>query len=336
MKSLMFIAICALCAIIFAGCNLQGDDSGRYELAGYDLQNDALQNDDLQNDEPDRCENGISTDFVSNHPWNEGYKIEAMPVFRNPIHRWPAGMARHEGLSANRLSDYEMTTKAENIVAALGMEVETIGASVRIVATSANLEVTVESCGVVWVDFDAGFFLPDGIVFLWGRPEEEAIEYLTKIFAPALGLSFNIYADIGECIVERILDYHFNRLRFVPGLDDRPAFVERPPLPGDVLSDKIGYFPIVTLDEAVLRMLDGQGSFGVEHGQTRPIPDDVVDVRLVYFGHGLGRSVLEEFAPWYRFIVKTPCADHFQAFFVPAVQTPYLNANPAWAYFPHQ
>ncbi|MCL2217342.1 MAG: hypothetical protein FWB91_10035 [Defluviitaleaceae bacterium] len=274
----------------------------------------------------------------------DAQNIEMMPVFRNPLHMLPAEFAQHEGLSANALSDEEMAEIAENIIVAMGFEATSVGIADMhdiiwargVTATAEGVKVTVELHGFVQVVFENGFPLPDGMILSWEYHHQEAIAYLTERFAPILGVEHIAVGDNSGDIVAQILDYHFNGLRFIPNSDGQLGRINRFAPSSIVLREQIGYFPIISPDEAIERMLDGQGSFGVDMGQTRPTADEVIDIRLVYFGHSLGRNFLEAFAPWYELTVQTADTPHLQSYFVPAIQSDYLEANPAWSVYPHQ
>jgi|GEM_PF-2023251 len=287
----------------------------------------------------------ILPEWVSHHPWRPHYEIGYMPVFRNPFYMLPPGFAQdgHRLHFGNALTEEEMTAQAKELLTALGMEVTGAQPSQNhiwargITATADEAEATVEPQGFVQIHFPRGIALPEGLSLAWGdATREAAIEYAAARFASLLGFP----AATGAGIVERILDYHFNSIRFLPGFapdaDGKLREINFSPPAHVVLADKIGYFPIITPSQGVARMLAGYGSFGVDMGQIRPTADDIIDTRLVYFGHILGRNLLFAFAPWYEFIVHTADTHHLQSFFVPAIHPDYLEANPAWAVYPHQ
>ena len=243
-----------------------------------------------------------------------------MPVFRNPFHEprvAPGG---------SYFSDEEMAEIATGIINRMGLEVLNISEADRfntiwtrgITATAEGVTVTVEMQGHAIVYFENGYPLPEGMA--WER------------FAPILGI---IPTDSND-FTEQLLDLHFNDVRFIPNAYGELREIHRFPPRQYVLRDKIGYFPIIMPAEAIERMLDGQGSFMVDMGQTRPTENEVIDIRLVYFGHNLGRNWLEAFAPWYEITVQTADSHHMQWWFVPAIRSDYLEANPAWAVYPHQ
>jgi len=362
MKTWLFL-LCVVALFSFSGCSsfqnivgsadvyrytseeiINGDcyeERTLYDFGGNDVDLDEIQDFSYQ------------SELVSHHPWRKDYNLELMPVFRNHFHMRPAHIyPQHPGLYENRLSEEEMTVLAVSTLEALGYEAEIVTRyynaiwSKGFMAVSDDVRVGVEANGTMQVTFREGLMLPDGMTLpLWSNPYDPtnaAIKYLTERFAYTLGLAQTSFENSADDIVLRILDYHFNTISFFPVFTSEGTRFDmlgsiRRPLPIDItLSDKIGYFPIITPDEAIQRMLDGQGSFGVDMGQTRPTEDDIIDTHLVYFGHMLGRNQVEFFAPWYRFMVKTAGANHTQAYFVPAIVTEYLEDNPAWAFYPHQ
>jgi len=274
---------------------------------------------------------------VATHPWNEDYNIELMPVFRNHY----SMRAMHERSDAMDVM-LERMERAEGIALAMGYAEGDLRRTIRfeqVTVATDTVEIIVEANGSIEMFFRDGFTLPDGITLLRQDSYEfsgDAIDYLTDHFADILQLSPGIYNNPHYDIAERILDYHFNRVDFVANLDGKLGWIRRSAPQEVILADKVGYFPIITTDEAIVRMLNDEGSFGVDMGQDRPTADDIVDVHLVYFGHRNGQHILEYFAPWYRFSVQTTDADYYQWYFVPATRDDYLRANPAWGIYPHQ
>jgi len=339
----------------FSGCGLQNvnaldDIIETYEYTSDDIVND----DDYDESNMDEIEDfPPPREWISHHPWRDDYNIEFMPVFRNHFHMIPAHVyPQHPGLYENRLSVEEMTELAVSTLESLGYEAEIVTRDYNAIwsegfmAISDEVRVGVETNGSMQVAFRDGLPLPNDMVLPpWSYPHDPtnaAIKYLIDRFAHALGLEQTDFGNSTDDIILRILDYHFNTISFFPVFTSEGTRLDkleriRRPLPMDiVLSDKIGYFPIITPDEAIQRMLDGQGSFGVDMGQARPTEDDIIDIHLVYFGHMLGRNLVEFFTPWYRFTILTEDTNHFRHYFVPAIQTSYLEANPAWAVYPHQ
>jgi len=356
--------ICLLFIVIVfgvTGCNSQSQEMLGDYMEAYDQTNDDIvANDDYNDESYDHNSNYIaeiedfprSIEWVSHHPWREDYNLEFMPVFRNHFHMIPEDIAQHPGLTANSLSDEDMIREAARIFEAMGHHILITGPdpnsiwSNGVMVMSEDVRVGVEAIGFAQVYFRDGLPLPEGLTLPpWSyphAPNNPAIKYLTEKFSHALGVAQRDFENTKDDIIPRILDYHFNTISFLPMFTSDGAMLDileeiRRPLPIDiVLSDKIGYFPIITPDEAIQRMLDGQGSFGVDMGQTRPTEDDIIDTHLVYFGHMLGRNQVEFFTPWYRFTVLTADTNHLQYYFVPAIVTEYLEANPAWAFYPHQ
>ena len=356
MRRILYLLICVTvgiaCVIVFASCASQNNESD-YDTHDTPHYYENEISDNATHDANDDFEI-IEYDFVAgwwgNNPWRADYNLEYMPVFRNHFHSWPAEIAQHEGLSANMLSAEEMTQIAKDIIIALGYEVERVSDLLpalhivgghekyrSIIAVSGNIEVAVGRNGLVRVRFLDGLALPDGMIFSWNQPQDEAIEYLTEKFAPALGMEIRTFENTSDDIIERILDYHFNTIRFLPNLNGKLGEIERPLLIDIVLSDKVGYFPIITPEEAIELMLLDQGvwPFRIEN-ESVPTREYIIDIQLVYFTSPLGRAQVQKFAPWYSILFISPAWSNYTHYYVPAIRADYLEANSAWAYFPHQ
>lgn len=292
-------------------------------------------------------------EWVDNHPWDADVPVGLMPVFRNPFHALSPDFAIYEGLSANALSVEVLTAIAEELMETLEVEIDRIDIvnnthmpnpyavwPARVEARGENVIVTAVGDGSVHIAFPDGFPLPEGISLSWYEERygdrQKAIQYLSERFAPMLGIPLIDPEQDTRSIVDRVLDYHFNNIHFISNAQGDLRSMERYALRDMVLIDKVGYFPIITPEEAIARMLDGQGSFGVDMGQPLPAAEDVLDIRVVYFGHSLGRQFLEVFIPWYQLTVRSLYVDYLQAYFVPALATPYVEANPTWVVYPHQ
>jgi len=299
----------AIAASVFAGCGFFGEDA--------------------------------VDDSAATHPWlrpgREDYNIEMMPVFRNHYNM----RVLHERSDAMNVL-LERMERAEGIALAMGYAEGDLRRTIRfeqVTVATDTLEIIAGMNGSIEISFREGFALPEGLTLLMQDSYEisrEAIKYLSEHFADILGIEPSIYDNPQYDITARILDYHFNSIEFVPNLGGELGRIIKYVPQEVILTDKVGYFPIITIDEAIIRMLNDEGSFGVEMGQPRPTEDDVVDVNLVYFGHRNARDILEYFAPWYRFGVQTTDADYLQAYLVPAIRDDYLKANPVWAIYPHQ
>jgi len=356
MKKVLLLCVCVTisvaCVIVFASCTSQNNESDneRYDEPYY-----------YKNEVSDDANSGseiVEDDFVArwwgNNPWRAEYNIKYMPVFNNHLRPNLVKIAQGSYVHsfAHILSVDETTVMAKDISNAMGLEVEQVGVRLPtapiceiqkyvmpITAISGDIEVEVGRDGSVGVVFrEEGLALPEGIIFSLNHRSDEAIEYLTERFASILGVEIKTFENNSEDIIERILDYNFNNLWFSPhsrtgGLGG----ILRPPLIQNILSDKIGYFPIITPEEAIELMLLDQGvwPFRIEN-ESVPTRDYIIDIQLVYFGHNLALPLVEAFIPWYSILFISPVWGDYTHYFVPAIRTDYLEANPGWSFFPHQ
>lgn len=280
---------------------------------------------------------GVGRGWEPAIPWEENNGVTTMPVFHNNFRMWPQDFEPR--------SETELLLVAEDILsrgifAAMGLTVHDVTTARNstwgnnITAHAEGVQITVEQSGFIQVLFTEEHVIPAWMDLSWDSPTRNAsVEYLTNVFASAMGLP-PLAEDAG--IVERIVHNSFFGLRFIPDADGRLQSIDTFENICTT-SDLIGYFPIISIEEAIERMLAGEGtSFGVDMGQTRPTAECIIAVEVWYFGHSLGRHVVEAFVPWYSFTVLTPDSHHIQSYFVPALRTEYLEANPSWAYYPHQ
>jgi len=185
------------------------------------------------------------------------------------------------------------------------------------------------------VDFDSpAIEITSGYIF----PPEEFM----RIF---FWYSFSAYESNGD-YVEQVLGYNFNRVHFVSGMEwewDDPTSesgIQRRVTPASVrltrpdfmLSQKIGDYPIITLEEARQLLLEGQyiSTVFTDLVMTEEL---IAHVDLVYLTHWQ-----EIFMPFYRFYVELPpwndvferyAEDYGMAtygwFFVPAVRSEFFT-----------
>ena len=150
------------------------------------------------------------------------------------------------------------------------------------------------------------------------------------------GGDYNIYRqqryqiafyDASGSYLDQLLNYNFNQTVFYCG-DDGMLLAARIYQPD--LSQKVGDYPIMTVDEAAQQLKDGNCISSV--------PSDVVPsdepskVELVY------RTGEREgyFLPYYRFYVELPSMEGgdglktYGAFYVPAIEPEYLEDVPVW------
>lgn len=275
-------------------------------------------------------------------------EVKLMPVFHNNFHIMCLAMPDFEkpGVSLHGLSIEERTEQAKSIIEAMGLEVSGINQdsflmslwTSGVLVSAEGMAVNIEETGFITMYFDGGFALPDGLTLSWEQQNEEAEIYLNELFAPILGVTPFAHEDEE---IARLLNYHFNNIHFIPNFDGSIRILERHMPANYVLSNKIGYFPIITPEEAVRQTILGYGIISglAPYEMPPPIEDYLLDIRLIYFGDNLGRNYLEVFAPWYQLTFRDHYfgfEDHHLTYFIPAIHSDYLEVNLAWGRFPHQ
>ena len=195
-----------------------------------------------------------------------------------------------------------------------------------------------------------GFPLPDGYSFTFGNISNEhameIMQYLfseygafTEITTPGYDLAADytyngiltrlntfVFENAGS-LTERILNYHFNRLYFIAtdlgGLGGiRYSKTD--------LSQKIGDYPIITAEEARKLLLENHYITTVP--EALPGEEYIAHVELMYRTSGRDSG----FMPYYKFLVEMPTMERenglktFGAFYVPAVQSEFLENMPLW------
>ena len=150
------------------------------------------------------------------------------------------------------------------------------------------------------------------------------------------GGDYNIYRqqryqiafyDASGSHLDQLLNYNFNQTVFYCG-DDGMLSMARVFQPD--LSQKVGDYPILSVDEAAEQLAEGNCISSVP---SDAIPSDTpAKVELVY------RTGEREgyFLPYYRFYLELPSMEEedglktYGAFYVPAVRPEYLEGVPVW------
>ena len=217
------------------------------------------------------------------------------------------------------------------------------------VAVCGSVTIRVQASGDVRIDFGNGVRLPDGYSFTYYDTSEQqandVVKYLLEQYesvvdmkSPALDLfgDYNIYAQRGfwfyayensGSIIEKIIGYNFNRVKFSPNEDGALWLIDRSFVD---LSQKIGDYPIITSQEA--RELLIQRRYITTVPEAFPGEEHIASVELVYRS---GRYD-EIFMPYYRFLIEITAMQRdnglktFGAFYVPAVESLYLTNMPLW------
>lgn len=291
------------------------------------------------------------SNLVNQNPWNESTTIKRLPLFRNPYEYETSGAivdVDRDDMVAT-LKDVAMTFNIEvddtKIIEDDGNQgvlrgVEYIQDGLRIVVSG-------DLSWDVW--FEPGIELPEELNFSYDSSTYEDMtkvaEYLKQEYSFVLmmnepvtniyGGDFNIYAqqsyDLGfyegsGSLIDQILNYNFNKIRFSCD-DNSDLWLIR--YTNNDLSEKIGDYPIISVEEATELLINGQYLTTV----WEPFTDSeyIRDVELIY------RSAHDKiFMPYYRFYVELPSMKRenglntYGAYYVPAVESRFIENMPLW------
>ncbi len=209
-----------------------------------------------------------------------------------------------------------------------------------------GMKLEVDQFLTVTIRFDPSVPLPEEYSFANGTTYADVAEYLKTAYQdlisfdePKLNLSGgdrNIYGHQSFSIeffegdkhkTEQIVNYHFNRVTF--SFDDEgKLFIARVYCPD--LTEKVGDYPIITVEEASELLANGNYITTVPY--ELPGMDYVKKVELVYRND----RESEYFMPYYRFYVELPDMEldngmkTYGAYYVPAVSGEYIENMPLW------
>ncbi len=139
--------------------------------------------------------------------------------------------------------------------------------------------------------------------------------------------SFDVeYFDGSGSLEEQIVHYNFNRVAFYNN-DEGRLFLARVYAPD--LSDKMGDYPIVSVEEAKELLL--AGNYATSVPWEMPGEEHIAKVELLY----RTSSYEAVWLPYYRFLVYLPEQDlhgmkTYGAYYVPAVEGRYLTNMPTY------
>ena len=142
--------------------------------------------------------------------------------------------------------------------------------------------------------------------------------------------SFNVeYFDGSGSLEEQIVNYNFNRVAFYND-DEGELFLARVYAPD--LSNKLGEYPIITVEEAKELLLAGNYATSVPYDL--PKAEEIAKVELVY----RTSSYEAVWLPYYRFLVELPeeyrpedkSLRDYGAYYVPAVDGRYITNMPTY------
>lgn len=300
------------------------------------------------------------SEIENGNPWRKNMTFSTLPVFENRAYH-PAG-------EPTGLKEDAILERLEAACEALGLEnteFEYEHSGLKVVSISAKgkgMVVTAKANGMVEVEFEDGFVLPEHLCFTWydtSRQEAEAaIAYLIQQFAelidfeePKLILSgdyimWNDYDQEGNYLTEvrfersymlyegagnetdHLLNYKMRYAQLYPDEEGRLSIIRI----YDVLAcaDKLGDYPIITTAEAREYLLEGK--------YITSVPYEIEDETLIQKEELVYRSSATEktLMPYYRFYVELPemrrenGPTDFGAYYVPAISPEYISNMPLW------
>lgn len=293
------------------------------------------------------------SELTNGNPWTESARLDTLPVYRNLMwdHEFKNGVYQ--------MSDAELDTmKAILLRAGAGLGIDTdelertlsVNEWSYVVAGKNGAEIEVDTDMTTTIEFIPAVTLPDQYNFTYhssSYKEMEAVaEYLKNEYKDLLGMknprtdiydgdytfdgeqSYNIafYEGNGE-LADQIINYNFKRVTFSCN-DKGELWIVRIFNPD--LSDKVGDYPIITVDEA--KELLKEGKYITSVPSEMPGMDYVRKVELVY----RTGSLEEYFIPYYRFYVEVPelqagkGLNTYGAYYVPAVAGEYISDLSVW------
>ena len=219
----------------------------------------------------------------------------------------------------------------------------------KLTGEAEGLKIQVNQAMTATVSFEPAVSLPEEYRFThhaaYGELAETA-EYLEKEYEDFIGMehpvaniyggSYNIYLqqsywiefyDRAEDMVQRIINYNFNRTAFYCD-DQGRLYLARSFRPD--LSRMVGEYPIITAEEA--KEFLRKGNYITTAPYEMPGEEFIGKVELVYRAGERERY----FMPYYRFYVELPEAamddglKAYGAYYVPAVESAYLSDMPVW------
>ena len=300
------------------------------------------------------------------NPWNEDMIFDSLPVYKNLSYTDAAGMPKGEAGGKNLLAklekaaeqvglktyqltyqvyeEYEdgsMTFDSKDSVTESDLVYE-------VSATDGNTSIRVDEGGLVQIEFQGGFDLPDG--YSMANREEDgdmalkSVEYLTEEYAELLGYEspvcstwvqyhfdgiidreYSVYDDAQDDLT-KILNYNFSGASFYESRDDALSMITMWNRTED--AEKIADYPAITPNRAREKLLAGRYVTSVPYEIAEE--ENVISVELVY----MTGNIHEYMMPYYKFMVETPEEKQknglktYGAYYVPAINGSYIENMP--------
>ena len=296
--------------------------------------------------------NDIS-ELVNANPWKESLKLDSLPVYRNPL----TFDKNHQASSPDADPD-KMQALLLEVADRLG--IDTANATIEqtffydnyppynLEIKDDGLTVTVDQDLSAYVSFEPAIPLPEEYNYVYGASYDEinaVAKYLKTKYSNLIILDnpqtnicggdydfdghqlYNVeFFEGSDDIIERIVNYNFNRVEFYSHNNELSGLrIYKPDL-----SKKVGDYPIITVDEAYELLADGQ--YASSSPYELPGLEYVKKVELIY-RNGLYESY---YMPYYCFYAELPeeQREHgltvYGAYYVPAVVSSYITNMPTY------
>ena len=301
------------------------------------------------------------SELDNGNPWNEDMTFETLPVFRNNSYN-------ESGIAYPGIGEEAMNEKLEGIAEKLDAEMQEITKSTvgefssgtgipdefvdRIEADFGSFTIELQSNGGIVATYNGfeGAELPEGYSFTYSSTSEgeayKTIAYLYENYGDIIGIAeatfvtskdytfsgeetrdYSIYDFSGDEIND-MLNFTFNGVQLAPNDEGKLMLIRV----NDKLScaEKIGDYPIISVDEAKDMLLEGGYITTVPYEM--PGKKYIAKVELIYRS-GIGENI---WMPYYRFLVELPemaqenGLKNFGAYYVPAVESEYITGLPLW------
>ena len=217
----------------------------------------------------------------------------------------------------------------------------------KLIGESNGVTIEVSQTMTATIEFKPPVELPEDYHFLYHCSYEDilfAAEYLKETYSELIGTNnpvaniyngdYNIYQqqdfnltfyDGSGDLETQIVNYNFRGVAFYPN-DDGQLMLARAFNPD--LSDKVGDYPIITVEDAKTLLKNGNYITTVPY--ELPDMENVKKVELLYRNNTRD----EYYIPFYRFLVELPEEERdggmktYGAYYVPAVHESYISNMP--------
>lgn len=308
------------------------------------------------------------SELDNGNPWNEKMVFETLPVFENtsfhPTGLVNPGIGEKAMFEKIEFSAHALDAKINEVVK------KTIGDTTEgtdippevltvVYAYSDACTIEVSGNGTITAHFGydkkvyrEGIELPDKYSFTYNKTSDgeafETIKYIYENYGDFIGLdeatfvtsgdytfdgefsrNYRIYDFSGDEISD-MLNFAFSEIQLAPNDEGKLMLIRI----NDKLScaEKIGDYPIISIDEATDMLLEGSYITTVPFDM--PGKKYISKVELIYRS-GTNENI---WMPYYRFLVELPDdgmnyaegLKNFGAYYVPAVELDYISGLELW------